>query len=74
MTATLVNIVKTLLIQKDYFKDHSIWKILEQELHKRKNNLNNEQLATVIHGFGITGNGSKDFYSDMEEVIIDSPI
>jgi hypothetical protein len=28
----------------------------------------------VLHGFGITGNGSKEFYSDFEEVVIDSPI
>jgi len=36
--------------------------------------LNNEQLAAVVHAFGITGNGSKEFYYDLEETIIDSPI
>jgi hypothetical protein len=36
--------------------------------------LNNEQLAAIVHAFGITGNGSKEFYYDLEETIIDSPI
>lgn len=31
-------------------------------------------MAAVVHSFGITGNGSKQFYSDLEEVIIDTPI
>jgi hypothetical protein len=42
LTPTLVNITKTLMLQKDYFKDHIIWRALEKELFKRKNNLNNE--------------------------------
>jgi len=42
LTATLVNITKTLLLQKDYFREHPIWRVLEAELFKRKNNLNNE--------------------------------
>jgi len=42
LTATLVNLTKTLTLQKDYFKDHPIWKPLEKELFRRKNNLNNE--------------------------------
>lgn len=42
LTATLVNITKTMLLQKDYFKDHPIWKPLEQELYRRRNNLNND--------------------------------
>lgn len=74
LTTTLVNVTKTLLLQKDYFKDHFIWKPLERELFKRRNNLNNEQLATVIHAFGVSGNGSKQFFYDMEETIMDSPI
>ncbi|CDW77722.1 UNKNOWN [Stylonychia lemnae] len=74
LTATIVNITKTLMLQKDYFKDHIIWRPLEQELYRRRNNLNNEQLATVINAFGVTGNGSKTFFHEMEEIIIDSPI
>ena len=74
LTPTLVNITKTLMLQKDYFKDHIIWRALEKELFKRKNNLNNEQLASVVHAFGVTGNGSKEFYYELEETIIDSPI
>lgn len=74
LTATLVNITKTLIIQKDYFRLHPIWKPLEFELYKRRNNLNNRQLADIIHAFGITGNGTKDFYYNLEETIIDSPI
>jgi hypothetical protein len=31
-------------------------------------------LAAVVHAFGVTGNGSKEFYYDLEETIIDSPI
>lgn len=27
-----------------------------------------------MYAFGITGNGQKDFYKEMEEVITDSPI
>jgi restriction endonuclease len=42
LTATIVNITKTLLLQRDYFKDHGIWKPLEAEIFKRRNNLNNE--------------------------------
>lgn len=42
LTTTLVNLTKTLLLQKDYFKDHPIWKPLEKELYRRRNNLNNE--------------------------------
>jgi len=42
LTATLVNITKTLLIQKEYFKDHPVWTVLESELFKRRNNLTNE--------------------------------
>lgn len=74
LTATLVNITKTLLLQKDYFKDHGIWHGLEAELFKRRKALNNEQLAQVMHSFGVTGNGQKEFYQEMEEVITDSPI
>ena len=42
LTATIVNITKVLLIQKDYFKGHPMWKILEKELFRRRKNLNNE--------------------------------
>jgi len=44
------------------------------EIYRRKNNLNNEQLADVIHAFGVTGNGHKELYYDLEETVIDSPI
>ena len=74
LTATIANITKALLLQKEYFKDHGIWKVLEQEIFKRRNNFNNEQLAQIIYAFGVTGNGRKDFYEGMEEVITDSPI
>ena len=74
LTATIVNITKTLLLQRDYFKDHGIWKPLEAEIFKRRNNLNNEQLAQVMYAFGVTGNGQKEFFYEMEEVITDSPI
>ena len=70
----MVNVTKTLTIQKDYFKDHPIWKPLEKELLKKRNNLSNEQLAAVIYAFGVTGNGSKEFFAEFEETIIDSPI
>ena len=42
LTTTLVQLVKTMMIQKDYFKDHPIWKPLERELFKKRNTLNNE--------------------------------
>ena len=42
LTATIVNLTKALLIQKDYFRDHPIWTLLEGELFKRRKNLNNE--------------------------------
>ena len=45
LTATLVNLTQVLLLKKDYFRGHPIWKPLEVELHRRRNNLNNEQLA-----------------------------
>jgi len=74
LTATLVNLTKTLLLQKEYFRNHPIWSVLESELFKRRNNLNKEQLADVIYSFGISGNGQKDFYVQLEETITDSPI
>ena len=74
LTQTLVNFTKLLVTQKDYFKDHKIWNVLEAELFRRRRNLNNPQLAEVMFAFGITGNGSKDFFVEMEEVITDSPI
>lgn len=51
-----------------------IWKPLEAEIFRRRNNLNNEQLGNVIYSFGVSGNGNKEFYNIMEEVIIDSEI
>ena len=63
LTATLVNLTKALLLQKEYFRNHAIWSVLEGELFKRRNNLNNEQLADIVYAFGISGNGQKDFYS-----------
>ena len=74
LSVTLVKITRILLMQKDYFRDHPIWLVLEQELFKRRNTLNNEQLSTVMHSFGVSGNGSKEFFYEMEEVITDSPI
>ena len=74
LSQTLVNITKTLLFQKDYFRDHPIWLVLEQELFKRRNTLNNEQLTQVMHSFGVSGNGSQQFFYEMEEVITDSPL
>ena len=74
LTATLVNLTQVLLLQKDYFRGHPIWKPLEVELHRRKNNLNNEQLAKVIHAFGVTGNATKFLFSELEETVVDSPI
>jgi hypothetical protein len=62
------------MLQKDYFKDHPLWKPLELELHKRRNNLNNQQLAQVVHAFGTTGNATKFLFEELEETIIDSPI
>ena len=28
----------------------------------------------MIYAFGISGNGTKDFYYNMEELVVDSPI
>ena len=42
LTTTLLKISETLLLQKDYFRGHAIWHPLEVELHRRRNNLNNE--------------------------------
>ena len=28
----------------------------------------------MLHGFGVSGNGSKEFFYNMEEVVVDSPI
>ena len=41
LTQTLVNLTQVLMLQKDYFRGHPIWKPLEVELHRRRNNLNN---------------------------------
>ncbi len=30
LTATLVNIVKAMLLQKDYFREHKLWSLLEE--------------------------------------------
>ena len=51
-----------------------IWRVLEKELFNRRNNLNNEQLAQVLYAYGITGNGSKEFFYHLEETVIDSPV
>jgi hypothetical protein len=74
LTATLVNISETLLLQKDYFRGHAIWHPLETELHRRRNNLNNDQLASVVHVFGATGNATRFLFDEIEETVIDSPI
>ena len=74
MTATLVNLTQVLMLQKDYFRGHLIWKPLEVELHRRRNNLNNEQLAKVVYAFGATGNATRFLFNELEETIIDSPI
>ncbi len=44
------------------------------ELHRRKNNLDNRQLANVVYAFGVTGNATRFLFDDLEETIIDSPI
>ena len=31
-------------------------------------------MADVVHSFGVTGSGSKFFYVEFEEVVMDSPI
>ena len=59
LTETLVNLTQALLLQKDYFRGHPIWKPIEFELHRRRNNLNNRQLASVMYAFGVTGNATK---------------
>lgn len=41
LTASLVHITKTLTLQKDYFRDHPLWTCLENELLKRRKNLDN---------------------------------
>lgn len=41
LTATLVNITKALATSKDAFRDHFIWNVLEEELLKRRKNLDN---------------------------------
>ena len=61
-------------MQKDYFRGHPIWKPLELELHKRRNNLTNDQLSTIIQTFGLTGNATQFFFYELEETIMDSPI
>ena len=74
LTPTLVSITSSLLLQKDYFRNHPIWKPLELELHKRRNHLTNDQLATVIQTLGLTGNATQFFFYELEETIMDSPI
>lgn len=74
LTATLVNITKTLLSQKDLFREHKIWKKLEIQFLQRRRFLDNDQLATVLSAFGLSGSGSNLFYRDMEEMVTDSPI
>jgi len=74
LTVTLVKITEALLLQKDYFRGHAIWKPLEVELHRRRNNMNNQDLAKVVHALGSTGNATAFFFEDLEETIIDSPI
>ena len=43
-------------------------------MHRRRNNLNNEQLAKVVYAFGATGNATRFLFNELEETIIDSPI
>lgn len=74
LTATIVNITKSLTMQKDYFREHRLWPKLEEQLIKRRKFLDNEQLAQVIHAFGVTGSGSRFFFQEMEEIVVDSPI
>ena len=74
LTTTLVKITEALMLQKDYFRGHAIWHPLEVELHRRRNNLNNSQLASVVHCLGATGNATRFFFDELEETIIDSPI
>jgi len=74
LTATLVNLTQVLLLQKEYFRGHPIWKPLEVELHRRRNNLNNEQLANIVYAFGVTGNATRFLFGELEETIIDTPI
>lgn len=74
LTETLVNLTQVLLLQKDYFRGHPIWKPLEVELQRRKNNLDNQQLADAIYAFGVTGNATRFLFDDLEETIIESPI
>ena len=74
LTATLVNLTQALMLNKDYFRGHPIWKPLELELHRRRNNLNNQQLAQVIHAFGATGNATKFFFDELECTVIETPI
>ena len=74
LTETLVNLTQALLLQKDYFRGHPIWKPLEAELHRRRNNLDNRQLANVVYAFGATGNATRFLFDDLEETIMDSPI
>jgi len=74
LTATLVNLTKALLVKKDAFRDHPIWMHLEGEIYRRRAKLNNEQLAQVMQAFAMTGNGSTQFYNEMESLVIDSPI
>jgi len=62
------------MLNKDYFRGHPIWKPLELELHRRRNNLNNQQLSQVIHAFGATGNATKFFFDELESTVIESPI
>lgn len=62
------------MLNKDYFRGHPIWKPLELELHRRRNNLNNQQLAQVVHAFGATGNATKFFFDELESTVIESPI
>ena len=43
-------------------------------MHRRRNNLNNEQLANVVYAFGVTGNATRFLFSELEEIIVDTPI
>ena len=74
LTETLVCFTKQLMLQKDYFRNHPIWKPLEVELHRRRNNLDNRQLTQVIYAFGVTGNATRFFFDELEETVIESPI
>ena len=75
LTPTLVSVTKSLTLNQKMTKGlGELWVTLEKEFLRRINHLDNDAMTTVVHSFGVAGKGSRHFFGELEEYIIQSPI